>query len=120
MAEKAHVKTNPQGMRGKDVFTWSAVTESDTFAPLNLGGVQTDILFIPSGTPGGSTLVLQGSHDGTNWVTILDAAGTAISLTVVGTPEYFAARDAFPFIRPSASGGTSQSWTVSVVVGKPF
>lgn len=56
-----------------------------------------------TGTFDSATAVLQGSNDGTNWVTLKDPQdGTAISLTSAGYAEV---STAMAYIRPSTSGG---------------
>lgn len=62
------------------------------------------------GTWGGATVVLQGSNDGTNWVTLKDN-GTDISLTADGAFEF---STAMLYVRPSISGGSGDD--VDVIV----
>lgn len=64
------------------------------------------------GTWGGATVVLQGSNDGTNWVTLKDPTGTDISLTANGAFEF---ATAMLYVRPSISGGTGDDVDVIVV-----
>lgn len=95
------------------VFSWSAVTESDTFAlPAVQGRVRQATLHV-SGTFGGATAVAQGSNDASNWVTLDDAEDTAVSLTAAGFREL---RYAWPYVRLSASGGSSQSLNATMAV----
>ena len=64
-----------------------------------------------SGTIGGATIALQGSNDGVTYTTLKDIAGTDISFTAAGYVEFSSAA---AFIKPSISGGTSDSIDVTV------
>lgn len=66
-----------------------------------------------TGTFGSGTFVLQGSNDGTNWVTLKDRGGSNISLTAAGMAEFVTAS---AYIRPFTSGGTADNLTVTVVL----
>lgn len=97
---------------GLMTYTWTPVTESDTVSYATIGGVGTLAGSIQvSGTFGGSAVVLQGSNDATNWADLNDTSGSAISLTAAGAAEF---STAMAYIRPSISGGTSQSLTITV------
>jgi hypothetical protein len=98
----------------RDVITWEALSSTDSdgaaYEPerwrAGFATVQA------TGTFDSATLVLQGSNDGTNWVTLADTSGTNISLTAAGYAEF---ATAFLFIRPSTSGG-SGSQDIDVIV----
>ncbi len=65
------------------------------------GGGDRSVQF--DGTFSGTTIVLQGSNDGTNWFTLADPQGNAISKSSAALEavlEYVA------YVRPSVSGGT--------------
>lgn len=99
---------------GLMTYQWSPVTESDTVSYATIGGVGTLAGSVQvTGTFGSATVVLQGSNDGTNWVTLKDTSGTAISLTAAGASEF---STGMAYIRPSISGGSSQSLTITVSV----
>lgn len=97
---------------GQTVWTWSSVTESDTFEALQLSNSQT-ASWIIGGTFGGATVVIQGSADDSTYVAIDDALGTAVSVTSAAAVE---TNSNLPYFKPVASGGTSQSLTVWVAV----
>lgn len=84
------------------VLTWSTMLNGDT------GDIYTNqsnrfATFQVSGVFGaGGTVVLQGSLDGTNWVTLLDSAGAAISLTAAG---FLTVRDIALYYRPNVTAG---------------
>jgi hypothetical protein len=90
--------------------TWAAVTEADTCAPVDAGQYG-DRCFQAVGTFGSATAILQGSNDGTNWAGLNHAQGTAIT----GSAAYLKQVVEMPrYMRPSASGGTSQSLTFTL------
>ncbi len=102
-------QTAPSGV---SVYLWETLTEADTCASVDCNGTS----FIAGsvqvvGTFGGATVVLQGSNDGTNWVSLKDVSGNAISIASAGAAEF---STAMLYIRPSASGGTSQDLDIYV------
>jgi hypothetical protein len=71
-----------------------------------------------AGTWGGATFVLEGSNDGTNWVTLNDPTGTDISATV-GSP-LFQVLEAPLYVRPYLSvAGAAATLYVTLVARKP-
>lgn len=64
-----------------------------------------------TGTFGGATVTLTGSNDGTNFVTLKDKAGTAISMTSAGAAEF---STAMVYLKPGITGGTSDDVDVTV------
>ncbi len=94
--------------RGSHKWIWEAMGDDDVGAALdpNGGGINfADKTFHVVGTFGGSVLVvLQGSNDGTNWVTLTDPQGAVISS---GTTILVAVLENPLYIRPKTSGGTS-------------
>jgi len=86
------------------IMTWETLTEADTAAAVCPTGADS-LFFQATGTFGGATLVLQGSNDGTNWVTLTDETDTAISLNAAGGVSVL---ERPAYIRPSASSGSSQ------------
>jgi len=97
---------------GLETVTWSTLTENDTAASYEPGSLKPLAGSIQvTGTFGGSTVVLQGSNDNTNFVDLNDTNGTAISLTAAGAAEF---STAMAYIRPSASGGTSQDLDIVI------
>lgn len=106
------VGQNPNGP--SCIVTWAGITEADTCDPVELVGLpDRSIQF--AGTFGSATVVAQGSNDGTNYVTLTDPQGNAISKTSAGI-EMIA--EVARYTRPSASGGTGQSLTVSMLCRK--
>ncbi len=95
-----------------ETVTWAAVTGSDTGAPYEYAKFS-DKTIQCSGTFG-DTLTIQGSNDGTNWDTLTDNLGAALTFTAAGmrliaqNPRY---------IRPSA-GSSISSVTVTIQSSK--
>lgn len=66
-----------------------------------------------AGTFGSATIVLEGSNDGTNYVTLDDNEGTAISKTAA---FFGGVRDICRYIRAKSSGGTGTAVTVDLLL----
>lgn len=92
----------PQG--DKDTITWATLTSTDAagsaYEPDRTRAAIAAVQF--TGTFDSATAVLQGSNNGTNWVTLSDTLGSAISFTAAGYAEL---STAVAYIRPSTSGG---------------
>lgn len=93
MAERAATRANTNSQFSA-LFTWTGLLNGDTGAAIELDdwGDRT-IQF--TGTFGtGGTIVLQGSNDNSNWFSLTDPQGNAISKTAAGmetvmeTPRY--------------------------------
>lgn len=104
MAVIAYTDTGVPSLYGKaSLVTWPAMNTPDTGTPIQGVGLS-DRCFQVTGTFGGSTVVLQGSNDGTNWVTLTDPAGIAISFTSTGLKQVL---QITRYMRPSVSGGAA-------------
>lgn len=70
------------------------------------------------GTFGAATVVLEGSNDGTNWHTLRDPTGAALSFTTAGLK---AVMETTLHVRPKSTGGTASSVTVTLLgrMGQP-
>ena len=95
------------------VYQWTPLTEADTCAAIKLDRVATDIMMQVSGTFGSASVALHGSLDGTNYAALADLDGGTIAVTSAGLTS---ARDAPLWLKPVASGGSSQSLTINVLV----
>ena len=99
-------------VRGVYTYTWTPLANGDDGGPIDPNkGAQifadkTVHVYGNFGT--GGTLVVQGSNDGTQWVTLNDHVGTAISLTALGL---VAIAENPAYIRPFISAGTGVSLT---------
>ncbi|NJM13630.1 MAG: hypothetical protein HC889_18805 [Synechococcaceae cyanobacterium SM1_2_3] len=95
------------------IAAWTAETTAGSaaiarYAPLvslSVASVQV------GGTPGGGTLVLQGSNDGVTYDTLKDLQGNDLSFTAAGYAEFSSGA---AFIKPLPSGGTADSWNITV------
>lgn len=94
------------------VASWTPLTSANVDgAPLEMPGCA-DRSFQVAGTFAGATVVCQGSNDGSNWATLTDPQGNAISFTSAGLEQVMEiTRHLRPFLSGGA-GGTSISVTV--------
>ena len=109
----AEIKPTESTVGNWTLFTWSSVTENDTFGVAPLAGASGAATLQVTGAFGGATVIAQGSNDNSNFVGLTDPGGTAVSLTAAGGAEL---RYPWPYMRPSASGGSSQSLAVVLAV----
>lgn len=106
MAVINDTSTEVNTLYGKaSLATWTALATSDTGKPV-VGVGLSDRSFQASGTFGGATVVLQGSNNGTDWVTLTDPAGVALSFTSAGLKQVL---QVTKYMRPSVSGGAAVS-----------
>lgn len=91
--------------------TWTPVTEADTCVAVQYPQHAERTVQV-TGTFGGTSVAVQGSVDGTNFVALKGAAGSAIALTSAGldsvSPNTLQ-------VKPVLTGGTSVSVTVSIL-----
>lgn len=92
------------------VVLWTPLTSANAAGSAyeHSGASDRSVQFV--GTFDSATLVLQGSNDGTNWVTLTDPQGNAISKTSAGLEQI---EEITRYVRPSSSGGGG-SQSVSV------
>lgn len=95
--------------------SWASLASGDNGAAVQIGNAATiSVQF--SGTFTITTVVLEGSNDGTTYYTIDDIEGTAISKTAAGQMEV---RDRPKYIRPRISvGGVSTDVTAVMYLSK--
>lgn len=103
--------TNQKWGENVAIYTWTGLTTSDTGAPLEAPGF-TDASYQVTGTFGGATVTIEGSNDGTNYVTLTDPSATAISFTATGLSQIL---QIVRFIRPKVTGGSGASINVIAV-----
>lgn len=112
MAEITYTTTRDTG--GGVLYTWASVTEADTFEPAEFTKKNFSSIAIQiGGTFGGATVVVNGSNDDSVYGGLSDLGGTAISVTAAALKSI---GDKPLYIQPAASGGTSQSLTVKMLV----
>lgn len=111
MAEIAY--TAPTRPDRTKVYTWTNVTEADTFQRLSLDAPAEEITVHVTGTFGGATVSVKGSNTDSDGVTLLRMSGASATAT---TEDLFSLLDRPLYITPTHSGGSSESVTVRVVV----
>lgn len=97
---------------GTKVHQWTPVTESDTCTAVDDPGSADVSVQFAGGSFGGGSCALQGSNDGTNYVTLKAIDGTDIDPTAAG---FFTLRDNVRYIKPGVPSGTSVSLTITVL-----
>lgn len=104
------------GVRNVYIATWAAIGDADTCTPIPMSGASDRSVQI-GGTFGSATIVIQGSNDGTNYLPVTDPQGNAISKTSAAIEQIL---ELTRFIKPTTSGGTGSSVTVTVLLkGQP-
>ena len=100
---------------GVTLHTYDNLDTLDTSPPIIFsGGTESIVGSIQAvGTFGGGTVTLQGSNDGTNWVTVKDKSGTDIGITTNGGAEF---SSAYLYHRPLITGGSSDDVDVFIVL----
>lgn len=84
---------------------WETLTDSDTATSIQPAGLLPLFGAVQFVGTIGTAITLQGSNDGTNWVTLTDKDGTSISTGTSGAIFEFAT--ACRYIRPGTPTGTS-------------
>ena len=97
------------------VVQWAAIGDSDTCTAVEMPGHTVRSAQI-AGTFGSATIVIQGSNDGTNYATLTDPQGNAISKTTAAIEQIL---ENTRYIRPSTSGGTGSSINVTLLLRRP-
>ncbi len=98
---------------GDLLLTWASVTESDTFKQYELSEVVSEISCHITGTFGTATVTIQGGNVTSEMLDMVQIGGATASAT---SADIFSLLDRPLFIQPVASGGTSQSVTVYMLV----
>lgn len=118
MANVAPTKTPLTAFNERNchVIVWTPLTAANNVGDAIEMGGSSDRSVQIEGTPNGATVILQGSNDGTNWKTLTDPQGNAIS-TATSLIEQI--MELTRYVRPSSSGGGgSQSMTVTLFLKK--
>lgn len=93
---------------------WTPITSADTATAYTIGGFGGELASVQvTGTFGGTTVTLQGSNDGTNYATLKDRSGTAISLSAAGVVDL---STAVLYIKPVCTGGAGYTITVTAIL----
>ncbi len=107
--------TNLGGSFAYWAWTWTPLTTTNANGSALLATRDSgDNTVQVTGTFGvGGTIVLQGSVDGTNWYTLNNLAGSAVSFTAAGLSGV---AEAPPYIRPFITGGDGTTSLTVVLV----
>jgi len=110
MANITPVMTKPNDDTIK--VAWSGVTEADT--PLAVQGLSehADRSVEISGSLGGATIALKGSNEGSEYFTLNDPLGTALSYTANGLNAILEYAE---YIKPAITGGSGSSVNVTLI-----
>ncbi len=90
---------------------WTIATD-DTGTPISFAEYSDRSVQIESADDGGGTTTIEGSLDGTNYHTVTDPQGNALSFTSPGVIEQIS--EATVWIRPALTGGSAGTVTVTV------
>lgn len=93
-------------------YTWAGLLNSDTGNPVQiLDWADYSVQF--DGTFGvGGTIIFQGSNDGTNWHTLTDPQGNAVSKTVAAIEQV---EEAVRYVRPNVTAGDGTTALVATM-----
>lgn len=105
-------KLNDGGVFDCYLATWSAMGNADTGTSVLMSGAADRSVQI-EGTFGGATVVIQGSNDGSNWQSLTDPQGNAISKAAASLEQI---SELTRYIRAVTSGGTGTSVNVNVLL----
>lgn len=116
MATRTHtIATIPHYGDKAHVLTWSGLLNGDDGSPVEMpGSADRSIQF--QGTFGvGGTIVFEGSNDGTNYHTLADPQGNAISKTAAGLE---AVLELTRYVRPRVTAGDGTTSLVASLLVK--
>lgn len=97
---------------GQLTAVWSALANTDTGAPLALSQFSDRSVQISGTFSVGGTIVLEGSNDGTNYHTLTDPAGSAISFTSAGIKTV---TEVVKWVRPRVTAGDGSTLLVATL-----
>lgn len=98
------------------VVTWAALTTTNSDgAPLDWTQWADRCISFTGTFGAGGTVVLQGSNDGTNYFTLNNAQGTALSFTAAGLKQ---AVELPLWVRPFVSAGDGTTSITAILVAR--
>lgn len=100
------------------LFTWTSMGNADTGTAVEIPWYSDRTIQVVATAYGGATLVISGSLDNSNWVTLADPQGNALSFTSGAKMETLLENTRY--IRCSTSGGTGTDLTVMLYALKKF
>lgn len=105
-------KITDGGVSNVYLATWTAMGNADTGTSVAMSGAA-DRTIQFSGTFGAATIVLEGSNDGTNWATLTDPQGNAISKTTASIEQI---SELTRFVRVSTTGGSGTNINANLLL----
>lgn len=101
------------------IVLWSPLTTTNTDGgPVQMPGSADRSIQITGTFGAGGTLLIQGSNNGSDWATLTDPQGNALSVTAAKIEQVM---ELTRYIRPLVSAGDgSTSLTVTMLVRRPF
>jgi len=96
------------------VLTWSGLSTADTGIPVSIPKFADKTVTI-TGTFAAATIALQGSNDATNWFSLTDPQGNAISKTAAAIE---AVTENPLWIRPAVTGGSGETDLHVIIVAR--
>lgn len=103
MATFAATQTTPTFDGSVVVLTWTGLATSGDVGDAQSYANFADKTFIVAGTfTGAPTVAIEGSNDGTNWVTLSNRQGTAMTFTAAGMNT---SQDKPVYVRPRLTAG---------------
>jgi len=105
---------NKQGNRDITV-TWTPLENGDTGEVLNNIANRYATVQVGGTFGAGGTIILQGSLDGSTWVTLQDPANADISFTAAGMVTV---RDMVKYIRPSVTAGDGTTALTCILLAR--
>lgn len=110
-------QTNVNNQHGPaHIWSWTPVTEADTFDAVEVPLSLPDRTIHVFGSFGAATVLVTGSLDGTNYFTLTDPQGNAISKTAAAGE---AITELVRYIKLTHSGGTAESISAVLLASGP-
>jgi hypothetical protein len=105
------VKIKGHGEKASMV-TWSDLLTGNTGDPAE-NPTHADRSVQVAGTFGGATCTIQGSNNGSDWVTLTDPAGAALTFVATGLKQIL---QVTKYIRPNITGGAAAAIDVDLLI----
>lgn len=98
------------------VVSWTPLANGDSGAPVQMPGAALRSIQITGTFGSGGTIVFEGSNDGTNYVTLTDLQGNAVSKTAAAIEGI---QEVTLYVRPRVTAGDGDtSLTATLLMGR--
>jgi hypothetical protein len=112
MATIAVARDAPISLRHEVLaFLWEAMGDADTGEAIEVANFADRSIQV-AGTFGSATLTVQGSNDGSNWATLNDPQGNALTVTSAKVEQIL---ELTRYLRVTTSGGSGTDLDVTLV-----